>query len=146
MRTGRSIWTGRHTDRLVEVTVPGISRFGKVRGVLQVLVEPEHEAETRRFFDYAARFGRLFLALVLVSTAILLAGAFVSPRDFVAGQLLVALGLLALGGVVLVFPFATPETVAMVGLRRSIRLARAAGGATLVGALVQAVLAVTTAG
>lgn len=95
---------------------------------------PEHEAELRAYNRRAARWGRPMLVAVLGLTVALVALAVVGAALGLseaetaggAGALVVALGL-----VVVAFPFATPETSEALGVRASVRVARVAGVVTV---------------
>lgn len=125
-RERRSAWTGRPAAELIEVQVPAMTRWGTPAGEQTLLVEPKHEAELRRFVTFAVRNGRQALVLYLGSSVLCLAGALLGPA-FPAGRWLLVGGLLLLGGSMVAYPFATPETVAAIGLDRSRRMARVAG-------------------
>lgn len=126
----RSIWTGRRAAPLIEVSIPSISRLGTPAGETTVFVEPEHEAELRRFAHFAQRNGRRALALLVAGTILALVGALLVAA-WPPGMWLVAAATLLLGVTIVVFPFATPETVAWLGLERSRLIARI-GGAVLI--------------
>ncbi len=84
-----------------------------------VIVHVGHEPETRRFYERMCRFARAFTFSMLLGCA--------APFVFlvfrwVPGQ---AVTLVYLGIVLWLFPFATPTTVEMMGIRNSVRLARA---------------------
>ena len=126
MEPRRSSWTGREAPRLVEVRLPAVTRWGTPQGEETHLVEPEHEAALRRFVGYAVRNARFALVSYLACALLALAGALLGPRTPTGGLLLV-LGLLLLGASLVAYPFATPETVARLGFRRSRNLARVVG-------------------
>lgn len=130
----KSIWSGKHSASLKEVTLPGMTRFGGRAPDVSQFVEPEHEAELRRFIDYSIRFGRLFLTLVMAASLLAVVGASLAPVwPWALWICLVAT--VAIGVTIIVFPFATPETVAWLGIRRSRTLARY-GGIIVVGIAV----------
>lgn len=93
---------------------------------------PEHESDLRSFIDYARRFRVLFLVLVPLLTAAMVIFALV---EHVAA---VGISVVITGVVAMVLPFATPHTVEMLGLSKSIRLARILGGITAVIGLILA--------
>lgn len=126
----RSAWTGRRVAGLVSVKLPVPDRLGRPAGEKEFWVEPMYEAELRRWVDYANRYGRRFLGLVFALSAISLAGAFLGPVWEGAYWIVVA-SLVGLGATIVVYPFATPETNAMLGMRKARALARAAGWFTI---------------
>ncbi len=87
---------------------------------------PAHEAEFRRFYNQAARHGNLFLGLIGL---IVIAGFGLVLFESAIG---LALLLLSIGVVMLALPFATPQTVQMLGVRTSVWLVRV-GGVVMLG-------------
>lgn len=129
----RCLWTNRTGEGLREITLPTLDRFAIRAREERVHVLPEHEAELRRFNDYANRYARLFLALMLLGTLALLVFA-LADSDSGVGVSIALLGLLGI-----VFPFATPETVQMLGMRSAIRTTRIFGvGVAALGVLIAA--------
>jgi len=106
-----------------------------------VAVHAEHRAVVQAFMARATRWGRVFLLLmvlvpalaVLTTAAGLLFPAL--PRGFPAAVLL-----LYVGGIITALPLATPQTVRVLGLRRSIIVARLLGIASLASGLTTAAL------
>jgi hypothetical protein len=111
----RCTWTGRHSDEVKELRLETLDRWGFRAREETFTVLPEHEEELRRFVDYQRRYGRVFLGLVALSIVAAL---------FVRSSLGIGLGMIGLGVLTYVFPFATPETVQMIGMRASIRTVR----------------------
>jgi uncharacterized membrane protein len=111
----RCTWTGRHSDEVKEIRVETLDRWGIHTREETFGVLPEHEEELRRFVTYQRRFGRLFLLLMVLGTAVVI---------FVRSNVGVGLTMIGLGVVTFAFPFATPETVQMIGMRKSIRSVR----------------------
>lgn len=138
---GKSIWTGRKSDSLIEVEVPGMNRFGGPAPSQKVWVEPEHEEELRRFVDLALRRGRFFLAVMLGGSVVMTAASVLIPV-WPWALWGVTGGLAAMGVTIVLCPFATPETVRTIGIRRSVALARVAGVVTVGMAIWVAVLPV----
>lgn len=70
---------------------------------------------------FARRFTVLFLILILATVLILVFGSVVNPKIFCS------LPFSAMGFVILIFPFCTPQTVQAVGLKKSILIGRCLG-------------------
>lgn len=117
----RCIWSNERHDDLKEVTVLTRDRFARNPQPRTFYVMPEQEEQFRRFSAFALRYSPLFLILM---AALLLAMIVLSVlgSEVAVGVTVVLIGLLFV-----VFPFSTPETVQMMGLRKSIRLARGLG-------------------
>lgn len=129
----RCLWSNRTGEGLKEITLPTMDRFAIRMREERVYVLPEHEAELRRFNDYANRWGRLFLGLMLLGTLGILVFA-LDDNDLGIGLSIVLLGVLGV-----VFPFATPETVQALGVRSAVRTTRIlSAGVTVLGVLVAA--------
>lgn len=123
---GRCAWTNKQSDQCKEVTLVAPNRLGLQPKPRTFQVLPEHEPELRRFISRLERFGLLFaLSVLSISIAMAFAAAL--------GQYALIPWLVALTGVLLiVFPFATPETVSLMGFRTSIIVVRFFGLALLV--------------
>lgn len=117
MRERRCIWSHQHDPG----TRPIVIKPGKGYVEETHWVCPAHEEQFRRFHASVMRRGYTFLALlgliVVASWGLVLFQSAVG----------VALLLLGIGAVMLAFPFATPQTVQMLGVRRSVRLVRILG-------------------
>jgi hypothetical protein len=118
----RCVWSHRHDPGTRPITLRPGERYAEET----VWVCPAHEEQFRRFYAYAARYGSTFIALIGL---IVLAGF-----GLVLFESSVGLGLLlmGIGAVMLVFPFATPQTVQMLGVRTSVWLVRL-GGLLMIG-------------
>lgn len=114
----RCIWSNEKGDHLKEIKVTTLSPFATRTREETVFISPEHESEFRRFNTYELRYGRLFVAIILAGTVLLTAFA-LAGSSLGAGLTTIAMGILTL-----LFPFATPETVRIHGLRSSIQMAR----------------------
>lgn len=121
---GRCVWCHQRDEDLIEVTVVARNRFASRPRETVCLVHPEHEEAFRNHNDYAQRYGFLFL----VCTGILVAAALFKTWGAVGYGAIVG----ALGALIMVFPFATPETARVIGAKASIQVARLLG-AFLVG-------------
>ena len=126
---GRCAWTNRDSDQLKEIILVAPNRLGLQPTQRAFHVLPEFEPALRRHIERLRRFGLLFVLSVLLLTIALVMAAALQ-------QLVPIAVMIALIGVLLIaFPFATPETVALLGFRKSIILVRCLG----VGVLVLAV-------
>jgi len=114
----RCAWTNEPADHLKEVVLVGPNRFGVRPAPKTFFVLPEYEEKLRQFVQRGQRFGLAFLTSMLVLTLAIPIAA-LTRRYVLAGALVASEGLL-----MIVFPFATPETVNRLGFGASIALVR----------------------
>jgi len=94
------------------------------------ICSPTHEQAVTAAYRYIHRVFPVFWAGITLSIALLVSSNFVrSSTWFVAG------GLIAMGITLLLCPFVTPQTVELVGLKRSLTIGRLAGLLFLVSGL-----------
>jgi hypothetical protein len=117
----RCIWSNEKGEPLKEITVTTLSPFATRTRKETVFVSPEHESEFRQFNAHVLRYGRVLVGIIVAGT-VLLVGFALSGSSLGAGLTTIAMGI-----VTLLFPFATPETVQVHGLRRSIQMSRRLG-------------------
>ena len=127
-------WSGDTSDRLVQITIPAVDGLGRRTAPRVVHVLPEHREHVEDYARQAQRRARPFtLALgsliVVVLAAALLGGAGVLDEQAVA--LAIGVALAALGALLVIIPFTTPQTIEAFGIRRSIRAARVIGVVTI---------------
>lgn len=119
------IWTGRSSDRAVPVPPAASSTAGAPLFAL-----PEHADDVRRYRQRVERWGTPMLLALLGLTGVLLVaavgGSAFGWSDGVVGGVAGA-SVAAMGLVMVVFPFATPQMVGAFGIRRSVRIARGLG-------------------
>lgn len=124
------IWTNKTTDRAVPVTLDVPSNTGGERTPQTMHVLPEHEADLRAYNERVARWGRPMIVGLLglsgLMVAVALGGGLAGWSDRTVAQIAGGL-VVAMSVVLFAFPFATPQTVGMFGIRTSIRLARVSG-------------------
>jgi len=142
--TQRCSWCNQAGGDLREIVVSTPGRFGTTPHEWTTIVHVGHEAPFRGYNDRVSRFARLFLGLL---------GAFLLAMivlEFVLLKVSLSFGIAGIGaavalvgGVILCFPFATPETVRAFGARAAIRLARSAGVLLVAAGGVVAALALT---
>jgi hypothetical protein len=131
--TPRCIFCHQTEGEMLELRVLEPKIWEKGSREVAVTVHPEHETETRRYYDQVHRFSRVFIFSILLGCA--------APFVFLAFGWLpgIAASLLYLGIITWLFPLCTPTTVQMLGIRSSVRVARAfAALFILVGALLLA--------
>jgi len=124
----RCIWCNKRDNDLKEITVTVSNRFASKPREEKFSIHVEHEGVFRKFNEYSQRFSKLFLILVGVSllTMVLLQIVLVVV-DKTLGIVGIGLAAIFLGSLVIVFPFSTPETVMIFGLKTAIKLVRGAG-------------------
>ncbi len=122
------IWTNEATDRAVPITLDVPSSTGGAGSPRTAHVLPEHESDVRAYVQRVERGGRLMLAGVLglsgIMVAVAVGGEVAGWSDRVIAQIAGWL-VIAMSGLLVAFPFATPQTVGALGIRASIRLTRA---------------------
>jgi hypothetical protein len=126
----RCIWCNRSDGALRTVTLQ------EGRGRRDVVVHPEHEAALAAWHARAAADGQRFVTTVAFTPLALLAAVGIAALVSRASTFVVlGLALIALSAFIWTHPYATPLTVRLLGVRRSITLVRvlaavvAAGGA-----------------
>lgn len=80
----------------------------------------ECKQKSEKFLLFAKRFTSLFLGLIVVIIVALLALSVTVPR-------LISIPMAAMGCVILLLPFCTPQTVHALGLKKSILIGRILG-------------------
>lgn len=121
----RCIWSNRRDPGTREVTLEPPNRSTRPE---TVHVCPAHEAQFRAFHAYSERYGGWFLALLGLFVLAALIAIVVEVEEATIAWAVPTL----VGAVMLIFPFATPQTVQMLGVRASVLLVRI-GGAVLFG-------------
>jgi hypothetical protein len=129
----RCVWCNRADGELVDLTVESRNRVARNPLPRTFRVHDEHRQNFVEFNRKVQRYGPIFLwgiggFVTLTAVLQVLIFAF-SPALGAAG---VGAALVLLGGMLIALPFATPETVAMVGARASIKMVRAGGAVVVV--------------
>jgi len=128
-------WCGSSDGEFKTITVETPTRLAMSTKEETLIVHPEHEAELRAFNEKARAHGKRFLILALLFGAIVpIVGAGLLPFVVGAGLLpfvsdavvtiVIGVSTVALSVVLYLYPFATPETVDMLGVKKSVRLVR----------------------
>ena len=122
----RCAWTNEESDRVKEIVVDMPDRLAMHPKPTTFYVLPEYEQRLRRFIRHLERFGLKFLLSILILVMALPIAA-VMRRYPLLGVVVVLMGI-----DLVVFPFATPETVKLLGFGSSIVLVRAIGFVAIV--------------
>lgn len=125
-------WTNRKANDTVPVTYQTVDWSGRSMGAATARVLPKYVAHFRTFVEYRARYLGAFNVVAALLSATLVLAACLSLSGLFAG------GLLGLSMLCWLLPFATPATVELHGVARSIRIARA--GALLLALIGLAIL------
>lgn len=128
------IWTGRRDARVKAITLKTLDRFS-VPTEETFYVLPEYEQSLRKFNGRLVDWGRSFLKLIfglilLMLISVLLALIFSVSNSMVLYA--VGINTSLIGLVIVLFPFATPETVKWMGLKRAIIAVRTTGFLTII--------------
>ncbi|MCC5855865.1 MAG: hypothetical protein JJU10_09335 [Idiomarina sp.] len=136
--THKCMWTGQQDSRTIAISLLTVDRVGKpVEKTAYVL--PEHEQALRRSNRSFANHGRLFFRVMMILVFTSLLTAILSIFAPVSDDLLLSfMGIcLALaGGLFIVFPFASHETIDWLGTRKASLLSRSLGVAIAVVGIV----------
>ena len=122
----RCAWTGKRAGELKEVWLTVPNRWGGSPHEERFLVSPEYESELRSYTQRLTRYGGLYVILVIASILAMI--TFAMLGSMTGG----VVSLLGMGLILVAFPFATPETVQIEGVRTSVRHTRIAGAALVV--------------
>ena len=125
MTAARCLWCNQGDGELVTLDVLGVPAE----------VHPAHASETRSFLDLARRRQGRALTGILAAVAVIAVSVMTGLTLLLTGherlgQMAIAVVLLAAVGIgvqVAMLPFATPETVRLLGLKRSILICRVFG-------------------
>ena len=120
-------WCNKQSDELKEIAVLSTNLSAANRREISYFVCPEHEPNLRRFYDRVRGYALLFLGLIAISLIGLITPTICSD-NYWAGYLFIT-SFASIGLVLILFPFCTPETIAMMGMAKSIKIARIIGGA-----------------
>lgn len=86
------------------------------------------EAKAKRFYGFFDHTKYIFLAGIAVSVIMLFVSVFMlSAGNTETGDSLIGISMSFLGVIVMVFPFATPQTFDLLGIRKTVLLTRILG-------------------
>lgn len=115
MMRKKCIWSNQYSDDLIEINTTHKS------DQQSYFVLPEYETQTNDFLVYIDKHStRFMVSLITLLLIMSIAVAVLEPfREFIVGGCLVLLGVLMMK-----YPFATPQTVEMMGFRSSIKFVK----------------------
>jgi hypothetical protein len=117
------IWTNEDCGDVQQITVDMPDRLGQNPSPETVHVCPEHEEDVRRYVARVRAHGTTMIGLVF-GLALVMVGAAFLPTVGADGAVppVSAVASMLMGAVIYWFPFATPETVDMLGIHRSVSM------------------------
>lgn len=130
MKKHRCIWTNRQSERVKEVKLLTMDRLGRNPREKSFYVLPGYEQKLIGFNDFLIRYKHIFLRLVFGLPVIPIVLVPFAISGFISGPIMVFIGggvTMLIGCTILFFPLATPETVGMFGLKKSIQIVRILG-------------------
>ena len=138
--TRKCEWCNKQRDGLKEISILSTGLRAAKRREISFFVCPEHELKLRKFYDGVRRYVLLFLGLIIISLICLVTPATCSDNDW-AGYLFIS-SFALIGLTLLLFPFCTPQTIAMMGVAKSIKIARIIGGIIFALGVIVLILAI----
>jgi hypothetical protein len=122
----KCIWCNKKNDELREIFIPNTNPSASKLHEISCFVCPEHEQKLRKFFNRARRYALLFIGLMVLSLISLIISGGYSNRDWSENAFIASFA--SIGLIIIIFPFCTPQTIAMIGVAKSIIIARIIGG------------------
>lgn len=121
--SGKCAWCNRSDGVLQELQVrDGGALIESDRTV--VFVHAEHRERVCDYYRHFARWKMYFISAFLLLPFLLVVGAVMHSTGIIWGRFMLAGSVAAMGVVLLVLPFATPQTERAFGIARAKRLAR----------------------
>ncbi|MGL4774040.1 MAG: hypothetical protein ACRC2K_10775 [Clostridium sp.] len=80
--------------------------------------------EYDKFKELVERKSKSFIISIVLSLALMFIGMLTVAINEIIGVVVISIGTLILFGSMIVFPFATPETVKLIGIKKSVMLVR----------------------
>ena len=124
----RCVWCHRSDEPLERIRVERPAWLPSTVDEEEVVVHPDHEGPVRAFYAAVRRHGptafRLLIRITLFGSLAAVGTAFVLPLLSLGVAVLTLVGI---GATLLRYPFSTPETAQLFGLRRARQIARGVG-------------------
>lgn len=116
----KCIWSNQKNENLKELEVKNLN----TKKIETVYVLPEFEQEFLSFYKFAEKYANKFL-IAVISLSFAFVFVLVLPKSI--SPYFLSLGLVLMGILCYLFPFVTPETVKMIGMKKSILTAKVLG-------------------
>jgi hypothetical protein len=120
------MWCNKQNNELREIFVPSTNLSASNRREISYFVCSEHEQKLRKFLDQASRYALLFIGLMVLSLISLIISGGYSDRYWSENLFIASFA--SMGLILIIFPYCTPQTIAMIGAAKSIIIARILGG------------------
>ncbi len=130
----KCIWSGQRSPDVIPVTLTTVDRFAFTTEET-FYVCPQHEEKLRAFNQRLVTHAQTFLYAILGLTLLLLVATFSSMAlGFTEYYILLTVASIisVMGGLIIIFPFSTPETIQWLGIRKAIKLTRSIGVLTVI--------------
>lgn len=93
----------------------------KIDGMTCSFCSEACKEDCKKFLGFAKKYEKLFLALVIIPMIIC------TFASLVLGEWVVCLMLVILGATLTLFPFCTPQTIQLIGVKKSVLIGRILG-------------------
>lgn len=93
----------------------------KIDGLTCSFCSEDCKEDCGKFLNYARKYEKLFLALVIIPMIIC------TFASLILGEWVVCLMLVILGATLTLFPFCTPQTIQLIGVKKSVLIGRILG-------------------
>ena len=125
----KCIWSGKKSERVKPVTLKTLNRItSPTEKTFYVL--PEHEQKLRNFNHEFVQNGKMFLMIILSITFLMafvaLMAAFLPGSENILISI-VGISVSSIGITLVKYPFATPETVQLFGIKKSVQIVKISG-------------------
>lgn len=122
----KCIWCGKESHKVKEIMILSTTPVVASRRDVPLFVCPEDEQKLRNFYDNVRRYALLFIILtIIIPLGMIVSTIFLDK--YWAGYLFSSM-LIALGLMLIVFPFSSQSTFNIMSIAASIKLARIMGG------------------
>lgn len=98
----------------------------KIDGMTCTFCSETCKEDCEKFLGFAKKYEKLFLALVIIPMIIC------TFASFILGEWVVCLMIVILGATLTLFPFCTPQTIQLTGVKKSVLIGRILGIALIV--------------
>ncbi len=120
--TMKCVWCNKKAPNLKEIRISVVGRFGVGKHDTTMNVCSNYcEKKLRGFVEYANKYALLFICSIFGALLVMIASSVLRI------PMVIPIAVCMLGILVIIFPFATPETVGIIGVKKSITIIRVLG-------------------